>query len=307
MDEDLDFELDRFQQSKWEQLKSATRLALEHRKRVREGDFSAFLMPLAFAIAKDAIFDFIPLIGNLLGFFITVFLFIFLWGKGKWKVRLVIFFLSFFDSIPFVNFLPFQTLCVAYAYYVAKKDADRSRVALESLNKATPKIADDLRGVARQRALAASRAAEETAPSSSVPAEMEKGARTLSQGRPGQSLGMAAQLPRPQVVDAQAVAGQRGSRIMSPPSQSAAAGGAPAPRMIDGTRMQLAQVRGRAANDSVYRGAQPTRQQAVSGSDIAPTSRLQSAPKTVFQKLKGLSTDAPTRIQEAGSRLSRRS
>ncbi len=211
MDEDLDFELDRFQRSKWEQLKSATRLAFEHRKRVREGDFSVFLMPLAFAIVKDAIFDFIPIVGILFGFFITAYLFIFLWGRGKWKVRLVIFFLSFFDSIPFVNFLPFQTLCVAYAYHVAKKDADRSKAALESLSKATPKIADDLRGVTRQRALAASRAEERSkialptqAPRITAPQLRE----TMSSRQSGNNA--AAQPARPTSPEARTSSGSQG-------------------------------------------------------------------------------------------------
>lgn len=169
MDEDLDFELNRFQRSKWEQLKSATRLALEYRKRVDAGDLSAFLMPLAFAIAKDALFDFIPVVGLLFGFFITVYLFIFLWGRGKWKVRLTVFFLSFFDLIPVVNFIPFQTLCVAYAYYVARQDAERSKEELKKIDKAVPQIADTLRGVERQRALAAeSREAMEQAEAAAV-------------------------------------------------------------------------------------------------------------------------------------------
>jgi hypothetical protein len=179
MDEDFDLELDQLQQSKWKQLKSATHLALEHRRRVKEGDLSVFLMPLAFALAKDGIFDFIPFIGLVFGFFISVYLFIFMWGRGKWKVRLVVFFLSLLDLIPFINLIPFQTVCVLYAYHVAKKDADKSKGVLDSLDRATPKMADDLRGVARQRALVQSRAAQEAA-SSNASADASTEAETLS-------------------------------------------------------------------------------------------------------------------------------
>ena len=62
-----------------------------------------------------------------------MYLFIFLFGKGKWKVRIVIFILGFFDIIPVIGVIPFSTACVAYVYYQAKKHADQSEKDLAAL------------------------------------------------------------------------------------------------------------------------------------------------------------------------------
>lgn len=105
--------------------RAAFRLAREHRQAIREGDLSPFVPAFAFALLKDFMLDFVPIIGNLFGFFISVYLFIFLFGRGKTKVRIAIFALSFLEVIPAVNFVPFQTLCVAYAYLQAKKSAKK--------------------------------------------------------------------------------------------------------------------------------------------------------------------------------------
>lgn len=123
-------------------IRTAIRTAAEHRRRIKEGDFSVFLIPLTFAIAKDGLLDLlahIPFFGFVIvlafSFPISVYLFIFLWGRGKWKVRIVAFFLSFFEFIPLISMIPWQTVMVAYAYYLAKKDASESVVALESAEK----------------------------------------------------------------------------------------------------------------------------------------------------------------------------
>lgn len=118
---------------RFEQIKRASELALKHRRAIQGGDFSVFLPALAFAIAKDTVFDFIPVLGEVFGIFVTVYLLIFLWGKGKWKVRIVIFILSCFEAIPFVNIIPFQTVCVLYAYHQAKKDAKQAQEQLSTL------------------------------------------------------------------------------------------------------------------------------------------------------------------------------
>lgn len=120
-----------------DQIKAATELALKHREAIENGRFSPFIPALAMAIAKDCLFDIVPVLGNLLGLFITVYLFVFLWGKGKWKVRIVIFLLSLFDIIPAVNLIPFSTICVLYAYSQAKGHAKESEKKLAELNGST--------------------------------------------------------------------------------------------------------------------------------------------------------------------------
>jgi len=117
-----------------DQIKAATKLALKHREAIEKGHFSPFIPALAMALMKDGLLDMIPIIGNLLGLFITVYLFVFLWGKGKWKVRIVIFFLSLCDIIPAVNLIPFSTICVLYAYSQAKKHATKAEEKLTELN-----------------------------------------------------------------------------------------------------------------------------------------------------------------------------
>ena len=116
--------------SNYTDVKSAAKLAFQHRQAIKNGDFTPFIPALAMAIAKDGLFDMVPIIGNFLGLFITVYLFIFLWGKGKWKVRIVIFALSLFDVIPAVNLVPFSTICVLYAFKQAKAAADEAKKAL---------------------------------------------------------------------------------------------------------------------------------------------------------------------------------
>jgi|GEM_PF-5381619 len=120
-----------------ETVKGAVKRALKDREAIRRGDFSPFIPALAMAVAKDGLLDFIPIVGNLLGLFISVYLFVFLWGKGKWKLRIIIFFLSLADIIPGISFLPFSTICVIYAFLRAKKRAGHAKIDLEAQNKLT--------------------------------------------------------------------------------------------------------------------------------------------------------------------------
>ena len=117
------------------QSKEAAKFAFEHRRKIKEGDFSVFLFAFAVAILKDSAIDTVPIVGWVIGPFITVYLFIFLFGKGKWKVRFVIFILSAFELIPVVDLLPFQTICVLYVYYQAKKAAEEEQRKIEEENK----------------------------------------------------------------------------------------------------------------------------------------------------------------------------
>jgi len=123
----------RIRLSKVRVVKSAVKLALQHRKDIENGEFWPFIPALASAILKDGLFDAILIVGNIFGIFISVYLFVFLFGKGKWKVRIVLFFLSLFDFIPAVNLLPFSTICVLYTFYEAKKRASEAEEKLKLL------------------------------------------------------------------------------------------------------------------------------------------------------------------------------
>jgi|GEM_PF-5402199 len=100
--------------------------AREHRRALKEGDFSVFFLPFALALTKDIPIDMIaslPLIGPLAMFIpsvaIGVYLFVFLWGRGTILVRYLLRFLIFLDLI--VPWLPVSTFCVWWAYRDAKK------------------------------------------------------------------------------------------------------------------------------------------------------------------------------------------
>lgn len=120
-------------------VKEAALQALQARKAIKNGDFSPFIPALAFALAKDCLFDFladIPIAGLIPWFFslfITVYLFVFLFGKGTWRIRVVIALLEFLDAIPFIGNIPLSTICVLYVYHKAKKKADQAAKELPVL------------------------------------------------------------------------------------------------------------------------------------------------------------------------------
>lgn len=118
---------------KWDQLKKASKLAFQHRKLVKEGHISYFLFPLALALVKDGLLDFIPVIGTVFGFFISVYLFIFMWGRGKWQLRIIIFIASALDLIPGVGAIPMTTAYVIWGYLKAKRQAKHSVGVLEEI------------------------------------------------------------------------------------------------------------------------------------------------------------------------------
>jgi hypothetical protein len=147
---------------------------------VREGDLSVFLIPLALAVAKDFLFDplsTIPIIGQLVVgllfcFPITVYLFVFMWGRGKMLLRLIFFFVALFDFIPFLNLIPFSSASVVFAYLLAKKDAETSKGEAKKWEDASSKLKGQLQGVkialqndalAERQAAEAESAAEEQA------------------------------------------------------------------------------------------------------------------------------------------------
>lgn len=170
--------------SLWRQIKRAAELAEEHRRRIAEGDFSVFRMPFVFAIAKDGLLDLfskVPLVGLLITFAfsfpVAVYLFIFMWGRGKWKVRLFAFFATFFDFIPFINLIPWETVAVWYAYHLTKRDADAASAALSDMEHKVPilkrKLQTQTARMARAVALREERMSQQAVAGSEVGASAE--------------------------------------------------------------------------------------------------------------------------------------
>ena len=98
----------------------AARLALKMRRRAAEGSQAPWIIAFAFAIACDGM-DMIPVAGWIVSWFFRPFLFIFLWGKGTWKLRLGYYAILLIDFIPAISMLPLSTVCVYYAYRKNKK------------------------------------------------------------------------------------------------------------------------------------------------------------------------------------------
>lgn len=133
-------ELSHFQnQSALGRMKAAALMALDHRKAIKAGDMSVFIPAFVFAIAKDGFLDMIPGLGQIFGFPVAVYLFIFLWGHGVWKMRIktriIIGILSMLDIIPVIGMIPMSTLGVFYVYRQVSKKAFEAKMELKELEK----------------------------------------------------------------------------------------------------------------------------------------------------------------------------
>lgn len=122
-------------QSAFQRAKGFALMALEHRNAIKQGDLSVFIPAFVFAIAKDGFLDLIPMLGQIFGFPVAVYLFIFCWGKGTWKVRIAIGIVSMLDLIPAIGMLPMSTMSIFYIYHGANKRALDARVRLKALEK----------------------------------------------------------------------------------------------------------------------------------------------------------------------------
>lgn len=107
----------------------AAKLALEFRAAEAEHRTEVFLFVTLLALMKDVPDLFSFGISTALTWAITVFILIFLWGRGTLVVRLILVMGSMFELIPLVNMLPMETTCVLYAWIESIKQAymDRSR------------------------------------------------------------------------------------------------------------------------------------------------------------------------------------
>lgn len=141
----------------WDAIKQGAKMAFKARRAINDGQFSPFIPALAFALADDAIFDpilTIPVVGLtvvLPSLFITIYLFIFLFGRGTWKVRLLVFALQIVDWFPIISLLPMSTVSVLYVYHQAKKKADQAKKELPVIQS----NAEQIRGYQMARARAA--------------------------------------------------------------------------------------------------------------------------------------------------------
>ncbi len=148
-------------------------MAFKARQAIANGEFYPFIPALAFALADDALLDpmlTIPIVGLVVvlpSAAITVYLFIFLFGKGTWKVRMLVFALQVLDWFPVINLLPMSTVSVLYVYYQAKKKADQARKELPVIQS----NAEQIRGYQMARARLAMEEAERLAPSQAPEAD----------------------------------------------------------------------------------------------------------------------------------------
>lgn len=254
--------------SQTERLKLATKLAFDARRRVKEGDLSVFLLPLIVAIVKDGLVDpisDIPIVGQvldiLLSFPIAVYLFIFMWGRGKWKMRVLFFFISLLDILPFIDLIPFTTACVLYARHLAKKEADAARDELAKLD-AT------MKGLSRKEQIELQRAR--------MVAQQKVAMQTEARGAEADG---SAQAPTRETVGRGVGLGNAMmAASLASPSRPLPGGVSPRTPMMDGvasvsTQPQSAstQMRSKAANAARFDVPQQPREGVVSGSVNIPS------------------------------------
>lgn len=103
----------------------AMTLALRMRKKAKEGMDAPWIFAIALAIACDLI-DLLPIAGWIISWIFRPYLFVFLWGKGKWEVKLLRYILMLFDSIPFINIAPWTTIAVVNAYRRQHKKLEKA-------------------------------------------------------------------------------------------------------------------------------------------------------------------------------------
>lgn len=137
----------------------AERVAGKLNKLIEQGhDTTAFGIAIFLACIKDGVdigldflfgFGEIPILGQLIGIFISASLMYFLWGKGWFnttKVKILLWGLGFFaDNLPFlINDLPMTVLTVLMAWHVMRKKA---REAEEQMPKLFEKTIEELEAI----------------------------------------------------------------------------------------------------------------------------------------------------------------
>ncbi len=107
----------------------AISLGMDARKSINDFDDTPFFFLFPFAIMIDFI-DLIPFAGGVVTWFLKPFLFVALWGKGRWKVKVFRIILLLTDYAPIVNKLPWSTISVLYVYNSFKKDKREAQLKI---------------------------------------------------------------------------------------------------------------------------------------------------------------------------------
>jgi len=120
-------------------------LARKLRKDVENHESSPWIIALVTALSCDFVFDMIPVAGWVIALFFRPFLFIFLWGKGSWKIKLLYYALLLLDFFPIIKYLPLSTACVLYAFIRSKGKAKFATKLLEELKLETKHYLQNIR------------------------------------------------------------------------------------------------------------------------------------------------------------------
>jgi len=104
----------------------AIKLGLKLRKDVDDHKKAPWVVAVAFAMIVD-----LADATWIIGFFLKFVLFIFLWGRGTWKVKITCRLLLLFDMIPPICWLPLSTIAVLYAWRKSSKEAEAAEKKLE--------------------------------------------------------------------------------------------------------------------------------------------------------------------------------
>jgi len=126
-----------FSQNKISALFKALGSALKARKEAEKGMNAPWGIAIAAAIAIDGA-DFIPIAGWMITLIARPFIFIFLFGNGRWwKKRIIrrLFLMLAIDSIPPFNFLPLTIISVLMAYRQTKREFKQKTEEEENVKK----------------------------------------------------------------------------------------------------------------------------------------------------------------------------
>lgn len=99
----------------------AIKLGIKLRKAARKHEDAPWIIAFCLAISCD-LMDLIPIAGWVITLFFRPVLFIFLFGRGTLKLRLIVWLILLLDFLPVINIIPMSTACVYYAYRKSKKD-----------------------------------------------------------------------------------------------------------------------------------------------------------------------------------------
>ncbi len=90
------------------------------RSRVQDHIMQVYAVVIALAVLKDTIdiasAEAFSVLDWSIDLFISVVMFIFFWGRGTWKVKLVIFIATGIEVVPLLGAFPTWMFCVLYAY-----------------------------------------------------------------------------------------------------------------------------------------------------------------------------------------------